>query len=520
MQGHSPSGFEAIPTLQWGSHVSQFFETGDDLHNLLVPYFKAGLENGENCLWVTGAPFGANQARSALRNAVGDFDVREKRGQIEIRDAHEWYEAGAKLKPHEIVAGLVQRTEEALFNGYQGLRTHGNCSWVEPGQWEDFLLYETLVQKAMRGRRMICMCGYCRGEMRGDQILDVLERHDFVISRPGRALSLHEARIEPVPRAAGLDKGMAGLLEAIPAALYTTDAEGYLTYYNQAAARLWGYSPEIGKQQWCGCFRIFLFDGTPVPHDECPMAIVLKTGKAIHGVEAEAERPDGTRVPCAVYPTPLFGDDGNIAGAINLIVDISERKAIEDRTLTMAREMHHRVNNTLMTVQAVVRATMRHATTMEQFKRSLSARIEALSQTHALLTDRVQPSASLRHLLGNELGMYMDDEDSRIVLSGPDLMLPERVAVPVGMALHELATNAAKYGALSAPNGALSVQWTRVGGDISIYWRERNVPIVREITRTGFGTRLLTEILPRQLDAHIELRFESDGLAARLVIPG
>src|SRR5580692_13057936 len=99
MQPYSPSGIQAVPYLRWGSHLTQFFGSGNELRDLLVPYFKAGLENNESCLWVTGAPFGANQARAALRAVVPDFDKREKRKQIEIRDAREWYASGQKLRP-------------------------------------------------------------------------------------------------------------------------------------------------------------------------------------------------------------------------------------------------------------------------------------------------------------------------------------------------------------------------------------------------------------------------------------
>jgi hypothetical protein len=121
MQPQSPSGLDAVPFLQWGSHLSQFYETGDDLRDTLIPYFKAGLENNESCLWVTGAPFGANQARSALRAVVSNFDKRERRKQIEIRDAHEWYAPGEALRPNDIIADLLQREQHALDQGYQGL---------------------------------------------------------------------------------------------------------------------------------------------------------------------------------------------------------------------------------------------------------------------------------------------------------------------------------------------------------------------------------------------------------------
>jgi len=118
----------------------------------------------------------------------------------------------------------------------------------------------------------------------------------------------------------------AQILDALPVAVYATDAEGRVTYFNQAAADLWGCEPALGRTHWCGSFKLFWPDGTPLPHDECPMAIALKTRKPVRGVEAVAERPDGKRVPFAPYPTPLFDSSGTLIGAVNMLIDISDRK--------------------------------------------------------------------------------------------------------------------------------------------------------------------------------------------------
>ena len=115
--------------------------------------------------------------------------------------------------------------------------------------------------------------------------------------------------------------------------------------------------------------------------------------------------------------------------------------------------------------------------------------------------------------------MYADGDEERLALTGPDIVLPERVAVPLGMAIHELATNAAKYGAFSVLGGILSVQWGQSQGNIEIRWRERNVPMAGEATRIGFGSRLLKEIVLRQIGASVHIRYEPDGVDARMSIP-
>jgi PAS domain S-box-containing protein len=127
------------------------------------------------------------------------------------------------------------------------------------------------------------------------------------------------------------------LISALPAAVYTTDAAGRITYYNAAAAQLWGCEPELGASMFCGSWRLYWPDGRPMRHDECPMAVTLKTGTPVRGAEAVAERPDGTRVPFMPYPMPLYNAAGQLVGAVNMLVDITERKAVEQTVRSRTR---------------------------------------------------------------------------------------------------------------------------------------------------------------------------------------
>ncbi|HKP39159.1 MAG TPA: PAS domain S-box protein [Pyrinomonadaceae bacterium] len=129
------------------------------------------------------------------------------------------------------------------------------------------------------------------------------------------------------------------VIQALPAAVYTTDVEGRITMFNDAAVEFSGRTPTIGTDEWCVTWKLFWPDGTPMPHDECPMAVTLKTGEAVRGYEAVAERPDGTRVHFVPYPTPLHDSDGNLAGAINMLVDITDRKKIEEALRMNSQEL-------------------------------------------------------------------------------------------------------------------------------------------------------------------------------------
>jgi len=126
------------------------------------------------------------------------------------------------------------------------------------------------------------------------------------------------------------------VLDALPAAVYITDADGAITYYNEAAVRLWGWRPQRGQDQWCGSWKLYWPDGRALPHDECPMAVTLREGRAVRGVEAVAERPDGVQVPFIPYPTLLHDASGAVIGAVNMLVDITDRKRAEEYSQQLA----------------------------------------------------------------------------------------------------------------------------------------------------------------------------------------
>lgn len=128
------------------------------------------------------------------------------------------------------------------------------------------------------------------------------------------------------------------ILNALAAAVYTTDADGRITFYNETAAELWGLRPELGKSEFCGSWKLYWPDGTPLPHDQCPMAVALRERRPVRNTEAVAERPDGTRVPFMPFPTPLHDQFGEFVGAVNILVDITDRKKADEALARQARE--------------------------------------------------------------------------------------------------------------------------------------------------------------------------------------
>jgi len=313
------------------------------------------------------------------------------------------------------------------------------------------------------------------------------------------------------------------LLEALPAAIYTTDASGIITFFNQAAVDLWGGAPVVGRSPWCGSLRLYWPDGAPMRHEQCPLAIALREKRPVRGMEAISERPDGSRVPVLFYPTPLYDGAGELVGAVNMLVDITERKRAEEQQALMVRELHHRVRNTLATVQAVMRTTARASATIEEFEEAFSGRIDSLSKTHDLVTENFEQAVSLATLLSNELDAYDDGACQRVRLVGPPVELLSALAVPLGMAIHELTTNAGKYGALSIIGGGVDVIWSLSieahARWLHIEWVERDGPPVQPPTRKGFGSRLLEQVLPRQTGAEVTVDYAPDGLRTRIRVP-
>lgn len=202
---------------------------------------------------------------------------------------------------------------------------------------------------------------------------------------------------------------------------------------------------------------------------------------------------------------------------------LKERQQTHERQALLIRELHHRVKNTLATVQGLLGATARSTNSVSEFYRSFADRIISLANTHNLLTEDYWQTASLVEMLRNELGHYDDGARQRIVLQGPPVELSADFAVPIGMAVHELTTNAAKHGALSVPGGRVEVLWgirdMETERRLDINWIERGGPPVDQPRSKGFGSTLLHRVLAVQCCATIKIDYEREGLRCYIDIP-
>lgn len=221
-----------------------------------------------------------------------------------------------------------------------------------------------------------------------------------------------------------------------------------------------------------------------------------------------------------IHIEPLRGPGGTLIGLNGAMVDITERKEHEAHLRLLMRELTHRSKNLLAVIQAMARQTAKHARSTERFLQLFSARLQALARSHDLLVQESWYGASLYDLVRSQLGHYLDREKSPVSVEGPVVQLKPEAAQSIGLALHELATNAAKYGSLSRVRGRVRVTWNRLpDGSIELRWVESKGPKVSAPKRQGFGSMVIEHNLARAIDAKVDMNFAPDGLRTRIVVP-
>lgn len=179
------SGLNMLGEVAWGAHFCQFYQTREDLLDVLVPYFRAGLENNEFCMWIASQPLQAAEARTALASVVPDLDQRIAAGQIEILDYHQWYVLDGRFDADRVLRGWVDKLEAALQRGFEGLRLTGNTFWLEDRLWKDFSDYEAAVDSVIGRYRMLALCTYSLDKCGTFQVMDVVRNHQFALIRQG-----------------------------------------------------------------------------------------------------------------------------------------------------------------------------------------------------------------------------------------------------------------------------------------------------------------------------------------------
>jgi PAS domain S-box-containing protein len=267
-------------------------------------------------------------------------------------------------------------------------------------------------------------------------------------------------------------------------------------------------------------------DDEVIPAESRSAVAALKAAALKSGTpqDAEVRIPDGAVSRWFdLHVGPLRDASGSIVGLTCAAVDVTERKEGEAHLRLLMRELTHRSKNLLAVIQAMARQTARHARSTDRFVEQFGARLQALARSHDLLVQEGWHGASLMELIRSQLALYLDRNGAQITVEGPPVSLRPEAAQSLGLALHELATNAAQFGALSSPSGRLSITWTlqdeRVPAVVEILWQESGGPEVSTPEQRGFGTLVVERNLARSLDAEVDLTFGSEGVRCRMAIP-
>jgi two-component sensor histidine kinase len=310
------------------------------------------------------------------------------------------------------------------------------------------------------------------------------------------------------------------LLDALPIGICLCDREGMLTRYNPRAAELWGRAPALAieRPRFGGASRIYWPDGRPMSPDEAPMAEVLRTGMPSEEREIVIERPDRTRIIALSTTRPLHSKTGELIGAVTCFQDITSRTLSEQRLQLLASEVDHRAKNMLAAIQAVIHLTQ--AGSVPEFKRAIDGRVSALSRAHTLLSSGQWVGADLRRIVQDELAPHSADEAMRVSADGPPLTLPPQVAQSLAMIVHELATNAARHGAIGQPQGRIDLRWWGAPGDrLLLRWTESGCVGVQPPSRKGFGIGIIEGTVRQQLGGTLEMDWRQDGLRCEIELP-
>ncbi len=320
------TGIDVIGEVPWGTHFCQFYQTKADLLDTLVPYFKAGLENNEFCMWITSEPLSAQEARRAIRRAVPDFADRLARGQIEILPHTKWYLEGGKFDQQRVLDGWVNKLNAALAAGYAGLRLTGNTFWLEKPDWRSFTDYEAAVNDVIGKHHMLALCTYSLDKCGAAEIMDVIRNHEFALIRREGKWEIIENAIHKQTKQALLEsQGRYRLLvESLQEGVGVVDRDLRATFVNPRMAEMLGYTIDeiVGKS---------LFDFMKESDQQSARQLMEKRLQGSSGpVEFTFRRKGGGPLHALVSSSPLTDDQGHFSGFVAGVVDITNRKLLEE----------------------------------------------------------------------------------------------------------------------------------------------------------------------------------------------
>jgi PAS domain S-box-containing protein len=304
---------------------------------------------------------------------------------------------------------------------------------------------------------------------------------------------------------------LASIVESSDDAIVSKNLDGIITSWNSGAERVFGYTAEEAVGQ-----PITIVIPQDRQDEERGILTRIRRGERIDHFETVRQRKHGSLIVVSLTVSPVKNAEGKIVGASKIARDVTEQKRAQEQIATLAREAEHRSKNLLATVQATV--SLSQSDTPDGLKQAIEGRILALAKVHSLFVETRWIGAELSTIATQELSPYSEKGKWRVQIDGPQVLLEPNAAQVVAVTLHELATNAAKYGALTVPNGQISLKWLHeADGRLTLQWREIGGPPVKTPKHQGFGTRVIERTID-QLKGKARFDWHSDGLVCEITL--
>ncbi len=305
---------------------------------------------------------------------------------------------------------------------------------------------------------------------------------------------------------------LAAIVSASGDAIISKDLDGTVTSWNNAAERLFGYT----EAEMLGQSISKIVPPERIDETKRILAEIAR-GERIDHFETQRRHKDGSLVEISLTVSPIYDDAGRVIGASKISRDISERRHAEERLRLLMRELDHRAKNILAVAQAMLRLT--RADTVPDYVNALEGRIRALARVHSRVAESCWSGADIRALAAADIEIF-SDAGQRMTAEGDSVWVSPAAAQVIAIVLHELSTNAAKYGALSTDTGSVAIHWHRdAAGDLCLFWTEEGGPTVAEPSRRGFGTQIVERGVPDQLGGSAETTWSPAGFRCTFVVP-
>ena len=317
---------DIIGEVPWGTHFCQFYQSRQDLIEILVPYFKQGLEDNEFCMWITSEPLGVEDAKAALKVKVKDLDAYIQKGQIEILDYSQWYTKTGRFDADKVLAGWVEKEKQAIERGFDGLRLTGNTFWLEKKDWENFTGYEAMVDSVIGKHRMLALCSYFLDKCQVSEVIDVVSNHQFaLIRKEGKWASLESSERRKAQDKLQISEiKFRTLVEHIPNKVFIKNKDSVYIFCNKNYADDLKIEPEkiVGKTDYDFYYKEL---AEKYRSDD---KRIIETGETEDIEEKYIE--DGQDRWVHTVKTPYKDEKGKTIGVLGIFRDITERKKAEE----------------------------------------------------------------------------------------------------------------------------------------------------------------------------------------------